>query len=101
MEEFLTLDVLLSLAGCVFLVNLFTEVCKYFLGEKVSDPKWYVITFSIVFVAARNIVFYQDYTLAGILLTLINIMVCFLASIGIYETLLKDFSRKLVERRAE
>ena|GEM_PF-2408323 len=94
MTEFIDINILVTLTGCVTLTTLFTELCKIYVKTKKSvDPKWYSLIFSAVFVTARQLFLIQDYTPEGWFMTAVNILVCLTASIGVFEIVGKPLER--------
>ena len=79
--EFITLDMLLSLAGCVTIVAVVTEALKkYFI-----NALWLNLICSII-VGAIRVYFVADFTADGIITGILNIFVIMLAAGGGYDT---------------
>jgi len=97
--EFVTAEALVSLVGCMGLVSIITQVCKWYIPKKV-DPKWYTLVVSILVGLIRQLVIIQDFTFIGWILAIINIFVILASAIGIYETIIKPIQTK-VEHKDE
>jgi len=97
MTDFINIDILLTLAGCVTLTTLFTEMCKLYIKKSI-DPKWYSLAFSFVFVTARQIFIVKDHTMTGWFMTGINIVVCLLSAVGIFETVGKVLEQVIISK---
>lgn len=83
MNEFVSIEILGTIAGCSLVVTLLTQVFKKYLPEKI-DTKWLALVFSILVGVAR--MFYVgQFDFAGITSGIINVFVLLAASIGIYE----------------
>ena len=83
MNEFVSIEVLGTIAGCSALITLFTQVFKRYLPEK-FDTKWLALIFSII-IGGLRIIYVGQYDFAGIVSGIINIFVLLGVSIGIYE----------------
>ena len=92
MNEFISIDILLTLAGCVALTSIATQACKMYITAKI-DPKWYTLIFSAIFVAARQTFIVQDFTGEGWFMTAVNVVVCLLSAVGTFETLGKALEK--------
>lgn len=96
--EFLTIEAIATLAGCVALVTGLTELCKHYIKSNI-DPKWYVLFWSAIFVIARQVFIIQDFTEQGWFMTAINVLICIGISVGIgFETILKPIQKALEQR---
>lgn len=83
MNDFVSIEILGTMAGCSLIITLLTEVFKKFLPEKV-DSKWLALIFSII-VGTLRIFYVGQYDFAGIVSGIINIFVLLAVAIGIYE----------------
>ena len=83
MNEFISIEILGSIAGCSFVITLLTQIFKRFLPEKI-DAKWLALVFSII-VGILRIFYVGQFDFAGIVSGIINIFVLLAAAIGIYE----------------
>ena len=83
MNEFISIEVLGTMAGCSLIITLLTQVFKRFLPEKV-DTKWLALVFSII-IGVLRIFYVGQFDFAGIVSGILNIFVLLAASIGIYE----------------
>lgn len=82
--EFITLDVLLSLAGCVLIVGIITEALKIYF--KKINPLWLNFFVSLIIGIVRIFVI-GDMTATGILTGILNVFVIMLAAGGGYDTI--------------
>ena len=83
MTEFISVEILSTLAGCSLIITLFTQIGKRYLPEKV-DTKWLALMFSIV-IGVLRIFYVGQFDFSGIVSGILNIFVLLAASIGIYE----------------
>ncbi len=83
MNEFVSIEILSTTAGCSLIITLLTQVFKRFLPEKV-DTKWLALAFSII-IGVLRIFYVGQFDFAGIVSGIFNIFVLLAASIGIYE----------------
>lgn len=83
MGEFISIEVLGTMAGCSLIITLLTQIFKKYIPEKV-DTKWLALAFSII-VGVLRIVYVGQFDFAGIVSGILNIFVLLGASIGIYE----------------
>lgn len=81
--EFITLDMLLSLAGCVAIVAIVTEALKRYFTK--INALWLNFVCSII-IGAIRIYFLKDFTATGIVTGILNIFVIMLAAGGGYDT---------------
>ena len=89
--DFITLDMLLSLAGCVVVVGLVTEALKLYF--KKINALWLNFIVSLIIGVVRIFVV-NDLSLAGIVTGVLNIFVIMLAAGGGYDTVKSIFSKK-------
>lgn len=89
--DFITLDMLLSLAGCVVVVGLVTEALKLYF--KKINALWLNFFVSLIIGVVRIFVV-NDLSLAGIITGILNIFVIMLAAGGGYDTVKTIFSKK-------
>ena len=83
MNEFISIEILGTIAGCSAVITLLTQVFKKFLPENV-DTKWLALIFSVI-IGGLRITYIGQYDFAGIVSGIINIFVLLGVSIGIYE----------------
>lgn len=83
MNDFVSIEILGTIAGCSLIVTLLTQVFKRYLPEKI-DTKWLALAFSTI-VGVLRIFYVGQFDFAGITSGIINIFVLLAASIGIYE----------------
>lgn len=83
MEEFITIEMLSTLAGCSLIVTLLTQVFKQYIPNSI-DTKWLALVFSVI-VGILRIFYIGQYDYSGIVTGILNIFVLLAISIGIYE----------------
>ena len=83
MNDFISIEILGTMAGCSLIVTLLTQVFKRYLPKNV-DTKWLALVFSIL-VGVLRIFYVHQFDFAGITSGILNIFVLLAASIGIYE----------------
>lgn len=81
--EFITLDMLFSLAGCVAIVAIITQVLKQVLKY---NPLKISLVVSLI-IGLIRIIILKDFTLEGIVIGLLNVFVIMLAAGGSYDTI--------------
>lgn len=92
--EFITMDMFLTVVGCSTIITLLTQVFKRFLPETI-DSKWLALAFSII-VGIIRIVYLADYSFAGVVTGIVNIVLLLAIAIGEYEVV-KPAGRKISE----
>lgn len=83
MNEFISIEILSTIAGCSVIITLLTQIFKQYLPEK-FDTKWLALIFSVI-IGGLRIIYIGQYDFAGIVSGIINIFVLLGVSIGIYE----------------
>lgn len=83
MNEFVSIEILGTIAGCSAIITLLTQVFKKYLPEKI-DTKWLALVFSVI-IGVLRIVYVGQYDFAGIVSGIINMFILLSISIGIYE----------------
>ena len=83
MNEFISIEILGTIAGCSAIITLLTQVFKQYLPEK-FDTKWLALIFSII-IGGLRIVYVGQFDFAGIVSGIINIFVLLGVSVGLYE----------------
>lgn len=83
MNEFVSIEILSTIAGCSLIITLLTQVFKKYLPQSV-DTKWLALIFSIV-VGILRIIYLQQFDFSGIVSGIFNIFVLLAAAIGIHE----------------
>lgn len=83
MNNFVSIEVLSTIAGCSAIITLLTQVFKQYLPEKINT-KWLALVFSIV-VGVLRIIYVGQYDFAGIVSGIFNVFILLSISIGIYE----------------
>lgn len=83
MNEFVSIEILGTIAGCSAIITLLTQVFKKYLPEKL-DTKWLALIFSII-IGGLRIIYVGQFDFAGIVSGIINIFVLLGVSVGLYE----------------
>lgn len=83
MNEFVSIEILGTIAGCSAIITLLTQVFKKYLPEKI-DTKWLALVLSII-IGGLRIIYVGQYDFAGIVSGIINVFILLSISIGIYE----------------
>lgn len=83
MNEFVSIEILGTIAGCSAIITLLTQVFKKYLPEK-FDTKWLALVFSVI-IGGLRIIYVGQYDFAGIVSGIINVFILLSISIGIYE----------------
>ena len=83
MNDFVSIEILGTMAGCSFIITLLTEVFKRFLPDKV-DTKWLALIFSII-IGTLRIIYVGQFDFAGIVSGIFNIFILLAAAIGVHE----------------
>ena len=83
MNEFVSIEILGTIAGCSAVITLLTQVFKKYLPEKL-DTKWLALIFSVI-IGGLRIVYVGQFDFAGIVSGIINIFVLLGVSVGLYE----------------
>lgn len=97
MENFITIDMFLSLTACITIVALGTQLLKKYVNY---DAKWLALILSAIVTVIRLIVV-ADYSILGIVVGMFNILPILLGSIGGYETLVKPIVNKISDSQKE
>lgn len=83
MNEFVSIEILGTIAGCSAIITLLTQVFKKYLPEKI-DTKWLALVLSMI-IGGLRIIYVGQYDFAGIVSGIINVFILLSISIGIYE----------------
>lgn len=83
MNEFISIEILSTMAGCSLIITLLTQIFKKYIPDKI-DTKWLALVFSII-VGVLRIVYVGQFDFAGIVSGILNIFVLLGTSIGLYE----------------
>lgn len=83
MNDFVSIEILGTMAGCSLIITLLTQVFKRYLPEKI-DTKWLALAFSII-IGTLRIFYIGQFDFAGITSGVLNIFVLLASAIGIYE----------------
>lgn len=83
MNEFVSIEILGTIAGCSAIITLLTQVFKKYLPEKI-DTKWLALVLSVI-IGGLRIIYVGQYDFAGIVSGIINVFILLSISIGIYE----------------
>lgn len=97
MENFITVDMFLSLTACIAIVAAGTQILKKYVNY---DAKWLALILSFIVTAVRIIVV-ADYSVLGIIIGIFNIIPILLGSIGGYETIIKPIANKISDSETE
>lgn len=87
--EFITLDMLLSLAGCVAIVAIITQALKHYFVK--INALWLNLIVSVIIGVVRIFVV-KDLSATGIVTGVLNIFVIMLAAGGGYDTIKTIFT---------
>lgn len=83
MNEFVSIEILGTIAGCSTIITLLTQIFKKYLPEKL-DTKWLALVFSVI-IGGLRIIYVGQYDFAGIVSGIINVFILLSISVGIYE----------------
>lgn len=83
MNDFISIEILATIAGCSAIVTLLTEIFKKYLPQNI-DTKWLSLIFSTI-IGIIRIIYVGQFNFSGIVSGIINIFVLLGVSIGIYE----------------
>lgn len=83
MNNFVSIEILGTIAGCSAVITLLTQVFKKYLPEKL-DTKWLALIFSVI-IGGLRIIYVGQFDFAGIVSGIINIFVLLGVSVGLYE----------------
>lgn len=83
MNDFISIEILATIAGCSAIVTLLTEVFKKYLPQNI-DTKWLSLIFSAI-IGIIRIIYVGQFDFAGIVSGIINIFVLLGVSVGIFE----------------
>ena len=83
MNEFVSIEILGTIAGCSAIITLLTQVFNKYLPEQL-DTKWLALIFSII-IGGLRIIYVGQFNFAGIVSGIINIFVLLGVSVGLYE----------------
>ena len=97
MENFITVDMFLSLSACILIVTAGTQILKKYVNY---DAKWLALILSAIVTVVRIIVV-ADYSVLGIIIGIFNIIPILLGSIGGYEAIIKPIANKITDTKEE
>lgn len=83
MNEFVSIEILGTIAGCSAIITLLTQVFKKYLPEKI-DTKWLALVLSVI-IGVLRIIYVGQFDFAGIVSGIFNIFILLSISVGIYE----------------
>lgn len=83
LNEFITAEMFMSLAGCIMLVCGLVQISKSYIG---ISPLWLNLVCSF-FITSVRIIFKEDFSFKGILLGLMQVVPILLGASGAYEFL--------------
>lgn len=73
MNEFVSIEILGTIAGCSAIITLLTQVFKKYLPEKI-DTKWLALVLSMI-IGGLRIIYVGQYDFAGIVSGIINVFI--------------------------
>ena len=82
--DLITLDMFLSLAGCIVVVGILTQACKYIPGVSKVPSLWVNFIISVI-VGIIRLCVVNDFSAGGITIGILNIFVILVATSGTYE----------------
>ena len=83
MNDFISIEILGTIAGCSAIITLLTQIFKKYLPEKI-DTKWLALIFSVI-IGALRIIYVGQFDFAGIVSGVLNMFILLGISVGIYE----------------
>jgi hypothetical protein len=83
MDNFVSIEILGTMAGCSLIITLLTQVFKRFLPEKI-DTKWLALAISVI-IGVLRIIYVHQFTFDGIVAGIFNIFILLSTAIGIHE----------------
>lgn len=83
MNEFVSIEILGTIAGCSAIITLLTQVFKSYLPKSL-DTKWLALVFSVI-IGVLRIIYVGQYDFAGIVSGIFNIFILLSVAVGIYE----------------
>lgn len=95
-ESFITKDAFANLAGCIAIVEAFTETTKLLFGEIIHPYGLWISFIYSVIISVMRLIISEDYDKDNIILSLVNIVVIFLGSVGIYQVGIKSIEKLIV-----
>lgn len=84
MDDFISVEFLLTFAGTITFVTVATQASKSLLPEKI-DTKWLALAFSII-ASIFRVILAGDYSASAIILAFVNLFLIYGCSIGLFET---------------
>ena len=82
--DLITLDMFMTLAGCIAVVGILTEASKHIPGVCKISPMWINFILATI-VGIIRLCVVNDFTAQGITLGVLNIFVILVATSGTYE----------------
>lgn len=83
MNEFVSIEILSTTAGCSLLITLLTQIFKRYLPQSINT-KWLALLFSVI-IGVLRIIYVREFSFEGIVAGIFNIFVLLATAIGIYE----------------
>ena len=96
-QEFVTLDYLGTLAGCIAIVTALTQILKLYVPS--VGPKWWALIGSIIVIVIRQLFVMQDLSASGWAEAFINLLICIGAASGLYSYLVKPVADKIAANK--
>lgn len=84
--DLITLEMLTTLAGCIAIVGILTQACKYIPKVRNISSLWVNFIISVIVGVLRMFVL-KDFSVEGIILGILNIAVIIVSTSGTYEVL--------------
>lgn len=97
-QEFVTLAYLGSLAGCVAVVTILTQLLKSYAPK--IGAKYYALIGSVIVVVLRQVFVLDDLTAAGWAEAFVNLLICIAASSGANSYIIKPAQATLAANKA-
>lgn len=82
--DFITLENFVTLAGCVAVVGILTQACKYIPKVKDMSSLWINFILSLI-VGIIRVCVVGDFTAGGIVTGILNVLVILVSTSGTYE----------------
>lgn len=93
LKSFITIDMLKNLAGCILVVELFTETMKLLIEtDNRTFWLWTALIFSIFVSFSRLFLTKRKITKRSILLAIVNSLTIFWGSVGTYQAGIKQIT---------
>lgn len=94
-KSFITKDMFTNLAGCIAIVEACTQTIKILCADSIKPYTLLIAFIFSLFVSVIRLFFTEDFSKENIILVLINVVVIFLGSVGVYQVGIKQIERLL------